>query len=1701
VAMNADGEYVVVWTSTNLPGGEGFVYVQRYDAAGEAQGGAIVVDVLQIANPGAFFQHAPSVAIGPGGDFVVSWHDLDDSGFGIYARCYDSVGMPKSSTFQVNTYAPFDQYRPQVALSAAGGFLFTWQSINQDGDFAGVFARRYDSAGAPQGSEFLVNTATQGNQWLPQVGINAAGDFVITWYDDRQSGTYAQRYNAAGAQQGGEIRLNAANSLNGFRLAMDAAGRFVVAWLGSGAASAPDGVGVYAQRYNEAGVAQGYPFRVNINAANGIFQSAAVAMSPAGDFTVAYVHSQGFNIPAGVFAQRYDASGIAVGNLIRASTSQALNYSGAAVAIDASGGSIVSWTQSSFSPREVRAQRYSGEIISLPNPFGADALIAENAANVSVATFGTIDPDAGDAFRYSVRPGGDGADFRIVSNRLLVGPNGLDFEAAATRSVTIRTTDAAGSFFDKTFTIRLLDINEAPTNVVLSNLSVTENSPNTVVGTLTTIDQDAADSFTYTLLVWTADGVQEVMDNGQFVISGDQLLVGANGLEYGSNPGVFVRTADADGLSYDALLFVTVTLGNRAPTNLTLNHQVVPSNTAGAVVGRLLTFDLNVRDTFSYSIQPGGDGAQFEIDGDRLLVGDAGLDPAAGATRTLTIRATDAGGLFLDRTVTVHVGSFAGALDQSFGPDDTGFVTIPADNDFAAVVLITSDGGTIAVGDRQMVRYDQDGVVQWSTGWIAPWSSQNARMNSAILDGDGNVLVVGSIEALPRTFTDSGNEFRTDFAVWRFKAADGSADPDFGGGDGLTTIDFSPWYPSARRFDGSWVTVPAFKGHDQAHRVAVDGEGRIVVVGATEVRDMRRRDGPYSSPPPVGAVPVTYRMFTGAVAVARLKYDGTPDTTFGDDALSDGTRDGTVISYIAPTPQNDQQYAFGDSAVAIDATNQIIFAAGQTYVNPLLRFTEDGELDTAFGGGAREWIGEYEFDQVTSVHIDSAGRFLVGGTNRIGDDSVYVYQLARYTAEGMLDESFGVDGIATTTTFADPGWVAMTLDRSDRIVAVGWTVVGYYDDGTTPRNAVAVARFNADGSFDQSFGDSGVVISSLTNNCDADSVAIDAEGRIVVGGETVVIDENGWHADLAVVRYIGNLVPEASAGGPYTVLEGQAVQLSAAATTDADQLNPTLAYEWDFNGDGMGDAVGMTITYLAAGAGTVTATLRVRDNYGAIGVSTATIDVQAITAASLQQALPQAPAGGNALTFDIATNERAATIIDAVNGLTAPEHPVEIVLDLGGQTFSGQTLSPPANVTVTIVNGTLIGASPALVVTSGTVVLLNSTATNSTDASTILVTGGMLIIRNSVIHETTGGDRAAIEVAGGTLDLGTADNPGGNLIELFGAGLLILNTSPGHIAAIGNTFARDGGPMTSPFRIEDAIDHALDLPSAGLVEYISGGVFVTADSGSIQRGIDAVTDGGTVHVETHQLPDFSAGTKHVTIHFEGGPVYVQASDDLNPAARTLIVTGTEGNDHMRFSPSGGGIRAEVTGYPRGDFGPTGRIVAHSLGGDDTIEVAGSIDLPAWLYGGAGNDQLKGGAGNDLLFGDGGDDLLVGGGGRDLLIGGTGADRIVGNADDDILIAGFTAFDSHADALRQIMDEWTSANTYEARIANLRLAYLRLEGPDATVLDDGERDTLTGSAGSDWFFAQLDGDNEAIKYKITDLHAAEFADDLDFILAE
>lgn len=179
------------------------------------------------------------------------------------------------------------------------------------------------------------------------------------------------------------------------------------------------------------------------------------------------------------------------------------------------------------------------------------------------------------------------------------------------------------------------------------------------------------------------------------------------------------------------------------------------------------------------------------------------------------------------------------------------------------------------------------------------------------------------------------------------------------------------------------------------------------------------------------------------------------------------------------------------------------------------------------------------------------------------------------------------------------------------------------------------------------------------------------------------------------------------------------------------------------------------------------------------------VTVSELTSENLEA---QLPASGGIFETQATTQQVIEDLVAAVNALPSPSEPVEVIVDLAGNDFVGVTASPPPNVTLTFTNGTFNGASPALTVTQGIVVVLDSILTNNTDAATILVTGGHLMVRGSIVQESTGYDQFAIEVLGGTVDLGTTSNPGGNVVNVNGPGSFIRNLTGNAIPTEGTEF-------------------------------------------------------------------------------------------------------------------------------------------------------------------------------------------------------------------------------------------------------------------------------------------------------------------------
>ncbi len=193
VATLSDGGFVIAWRDASTTGGDtssNAIRAQRYDSTGATAGSEFLVNTTTTGS-----QASPSVAGLSNGGFVIAWHDAsasggDTSGNAIRAQRYDSSGATVGSEFLVNSTTSGDQTQAEVAARSDGGFIITWVDASASGgDTSGnaVRGQAYDSTGAADGAEFLINTTSSGDQDQPSLAIQSSGTLMMAGFTDASS--------------------------------------------------------------------------------------------------------------------------------------------------------------------------------------------------------------------------------------------------------------------------------------------------------------------------------------------------------------------------------------------------------------------------------------------------------------------------------------------------------------------------------------------------------------------------------------------------------------------------------------------------------------------------------------------------------------------------------------------------------------------------------------------------------------------------------------------------------------------------------------------------------------------------------------------------------------------------------------------------------------------------------------------------------------------------------------------------------------------------------------------------------------------------------------------------------------------------------------------------------------------------------------------------------------------------------------------------------------------------------------------------------------------------------------------------------------------------------------------------------------------------------------------------------------------------
>jgi len=336
---------------------------------------------------------------------------------------------------------------------------------------------------------------------------------------------------------------------------------------------------------------------------------------------------------------------------------------------------------------------YSPTDISLTN----NSINENNSINTIIGTLSTVTLDTSDTHTYSIV--GGSSNFNISGNDLRASVV-FNYESTTSYNITIRTTDSVGQFYDKLFTIFINNVNEAPYGLTINNNSQQENtSIGTDIGTFSTLDEDAGDTFTYSL-----HDTSNFPDNNSFTLTSSGVLRNAVvfNFEVKTSYTIRVRTTDAGGLTYDGTFTINVTNQNEPPTNINLSSSSISENVpTGTTIGTLSATDVDSGDTFTFSLVDVGlypDNNSFFIDG-TTLKSSVIFDFETKSSYSIRVRVTDAGGLTFDKTITITITNVTIVVTASA----TTNVTCNGGNNGVITVSNTS-GGTASY------TYSRDGV-------------------------------------------------------------------------------------------------------------------------------------------------------------------------------------------------------------------------------------------------------------------------------------------------------------------------------------------------------------------------------------------------------------------------------------------------------------------------------------------------------------------------------------------------------------------------------------------------------------------------------------------------------------------------------------------------------------------------------------------------------------------------------------------------------------------------------------------------------------------------------------------------------------------------------------------------------------------------------------------------------------------------------
>jgi gliding motility-associated-like protein len=240
----------------------------------------------------------------------------------------------------------------------------------------------------------------------------------------------------------------------------------------------------------------------------------------------------------------------------------------------------------------------------------------------SIVKLSSVDQDVNDEHTYSFNydEPSDNGIFTLVGDSILAGAR-FNYEVKEFYTLRISTQDVEREMYTRQLVVQVLDVNETPTAIYLSDSTTYENAVlGTFIGQFSSADEDVLDRFTYSFTAGNGDA-----DNTSFTVSNDSLFT--NKLFDVNVQNIYhvrVKSEDLRGLATQEDFIILINNSNNPPTAIQLSNQTINENAAiGTIIGSFSTTDADTGEVYTYRLITGSgdtDNAAFTISGNTLKI-------------------------------------------------------------------------------------------------------------------------------------------------------------------------------------------------------------------------------------------------------------------------------------------------------------------------------------------------------------------------------------------------------------------------------------------------------------------------------------------------------------------------------------------------------------------------------------------------------------------------------------------------------------------------------------------------------------------------------------------------------------------------------------------------------------------------------------------------------------------------------------------------------------------------------------------------------------------------------------------------------------------------------------------------------------------------------------------------------------------------